>query len=349
MTDPSDPGLRHAHAPTLAPFSPRSRFTPKRIAIQGAGAALGIAIFIWAVRLVLSPDNRAQLEALTSASAPLLALLAGLTIASVAVNGALFWIAVRPLRELRLLDIVAVNAIATFLSVLPFKLNLILRVLIHHRRDGVPFRDLIAWLAAVAALGLAGLVPLAGASLWRGRLDALWWTGAITGLVIFGVLAVVLGRLSENNKWLATTSLGSWRIVRHPGPVVSSLPIRLIDVGLVAARFLVVAEVIGVALSPSHAVVLATLWFALSVAAPTGTLGYREGLLVVVGSGGLDEGAIATLAIGVLVAELAVSGVLALAGAAWLRLDRLLLTRSLGATPTPTNPEVLDHPDAPGR
>ncbi len=350
MTDPHEPGLRRTHSPLLTPLSTRGRFTWGRIAFQVIGMAIGIAVFIWAVRLVLAPENQEQLRALTSAPPREIALLALLTAAGVCVNGALFWIALRPLRKLPLTDVIAVNAIATFLSVLPFKLNLLTRVLIHHRRDHVPFRDLIAWLGAVAALGLAGLIPLAGASVWRGTLDPLWWAAAAGGLVAFGALAVWLGRLSADHKWLATLSLGSWRIVRHPTPVVASLGVRLVDVALLAGRFLVVASIIGVDLTASHAVILATLWFALSVAAPTGTLGYREGLLVVVGSGGLDAGAVATLALGVMVAEVVVSGALAIAGALWLRLDRLFILRSGRGVPAPTaGPEVLDHPDAPGR
>lgn len=317
-----------APAPPLRPASGRGR---RGFLLQVIGFAVGAAMFAWALTLALDAENRGRLAAVADAPIALLGLLAGLTAASIVVNGLIFWTAARPVHRLRILNTVAVNAIATFLSILPFKLNLITRVLIHHRRDGMAARDLIAWLAAVAALGLAVLGPLAAATLWRGELDALWWSIALGGTALLAGVAVGLGRAGASTPVLARASLGSWRIVRHPSVVVTCQMLRLADVALLAGRFLAVAAIMRAAapespidLTIDRAVLLATAWFALSVAAPAGTIGYRElGAAGVGALAGMGD-AIAPVAILLTATETIVSGAAALPSAALLRVHALV-------------------------
>ena len=72
-----------------------------------------------------------------------------------------------PVQRLRTLDVVAVNAIATLLNYLPFKLSVISRIVIHNRRDGVPLGKIVGWLAAVGVGGVISFGPVALVSLWH--------------------------------------------------------------------------------------------------------------------------------------------------------------------------------------
>jgi hypothetical protein len=327
----TDAGLHapSAAGPLLATIEPRQRWSLRRALVQTLGALVGVGLLVWAVSLALGEENRAQIEQLRQARAGPLVLLAALSAASVTLNGLMFWVLSRPLVRLHPAALVGVNAIATFLTVLPFKLNLLTRVLIHHRRDGMPFKDIIAWLAAVSALGLAVLAPIGAISLLLGEVDAAWLALAIGCVVVGHVCAVFVARAAQRgvwNGWLSRASLGSDRVLKHPGPVVAHAVLRSLDVVVLVARFAVGASILGVELTLGGAALLGTTYFLLSVLAPFGAAGYRE-----VGTSMLGSAAVAgftagpALALLVTVAEMVVSGVMALVAAAGLRLDRMVV------------------------
>jgi len=332
-----DPGLGHADNPVLESVGIGRRFTPARIALQLVGALIGLAMLGWAISLALGAQSAGSLEALRNAPPARLALLLGLSVAGLALSGAMFWVVLLPLRRLKLLDVFIVNAMATSLSVLPFKLGLLTRVLIHHRRDGVRFRDLLAWLAASGALAGSVLLPLGVASAWRGRLDWVWWTVAIGGTALSAGAAVALGRLSDRYAVLHRLSFGADAIVRHWTPVLSHAALRLTDVGVLAARFMIAASIVGYSMSPDRAVLFATVYFFLSVVSPTGTIGLRE--MGVAGLGWAqreDQHALALIALVVSASELLCAVTISLIGAPRIRPDRLLLRRvPQGGVPPP--------------
>lgn len=322
---PQSQGLQSPGATPLGALEGPRGWSTGRIAVQCAGLLIGIALFAWAVSLALSDANQASWDAIRSAEARVVAAMIGLSLFSLVLNGLMFWCTLLPLRRLAPLEVVGVNAIATFLSLLPFKVGLATRVLIHHRRDGVRFREIVSWIAAMGALALAVLLPLTAAGLWRRDLDILWAVGAGGGILACNVAGVALGRLAEARPWLARLSLGSWRIVRLPATVIAHLALRLLDVAVLAGRFLVAAAIAGVTLPPDQAVLIATMYFLLSVLAPAGTLGFREGgvagLAILLG---YDESSIVLIALIVSAAEIAAAGALALPAAVVLRPDRLL-------------------------
>jgi uncharacterized membrane protein YbhN (UPF0104 family) len=328
---PEDSGL-HAPGPLLEPLETRRRWTPGRIAIQVAGLLIGLALFAWAISMAMSPKNADAIAALRRAHWPAVALLVVLSAVSIALNGLMFWVVLRPLKRLSPLDTVLTNAIAVFLAILPFKLGLLVRVAIHHRRDGVSFKDTVSWFAAISALALSVLLPLAGAGLWRGTLDALWWVTALGGMTLISAAAVLCGRMSERLPWLARLSLGSWRIVRHPGAVIAHAGFRIADIAVLAGRFLVAATIAGQTLAFDDAVLLATVYFFLSAVIPTGNLGFREmGVTVLAAKTGLEPATMALVALVVTAGETSAS--FGLGSLAWLRLrpDRLIGRR--GADP----------------
>ena len=143
-----------------------------RIAVQLVGFSVGMALLVWAVRLALNEDNRGQFQRLAEAPPLHVIGLIGLSIATIVLNGMIFHRTLVPVRRLRTLDVVAVNAIATLLNYLPFKLSIISRVLIHNRRDGLPLGQIAGWLAAVGVGGVISFGPVAVVGLWRGTIDA---------------------------------------------------------------------------------------------------------------------------------------------------------------------------------
>lgn len=331
MADDPDPsGLRAPANPVIEEMSLRRRWTPGRIALQSAGLIGGIGLLVWAVRLSMSEENARSVEAMRSAPASEVLLLIGLSLASLVLNGLMFWVTLRPVHRLGAIDTILTNSIATFLSILPFKLSLIMRVLIHHRRDGVRFKVLVGWVAAMGALGVAFLGPLVAAGLWRGRMDALWWLATLGGIAAGCIAAVTLGRWSERAGWLARLSLGSHQIVRHVSAVMGHAALRSADVAVLAGRFLAAAMIVDAPLPIEQAVLLSTTYFLLSVVTPAGTLGFREMGVAALGlSQGLDERSVALIALVVTGAEVLVSGGMALIAAVRLRPDRLLARRGV--------------------
>lgn len=328
--DHSEPsGLRSpSHTPLSALEGPQA-WSPARAAAQALGLLIGLSLFGWAVYLAFGEDNSASWDALRNADWRAVVGLGALSLVSLALNGLMFWSVLLPLRRLPAVEVVGINAIATFLSVLPFKVGLATRVLIHHRRHGLRVREIVAWIAAMGALALAVLLPLGVAGVLRPRLDWKWFAIAGAGVVVCNVLGVALGRLAERRPWLARLSAGSWRIVRAPAPVLAHLALRLIDVVALAGRFAVAAAIAGAPLAADHAVLIATTYFLLSVLAPAGTLGFREagvaGLAIALG---LDKGSLALAALVVSAAEFGAAGLLALPAGAALRIDRIIRRRT---------------------
>lgn len=308
----------------LGELEPPSRRSAGRLALQLLGFVIGLALLGWAVSIALSEKNRHSLEAVFTAEPRTLAVLLAVSAVSVIVNGLMFWVVLRPLHRLSAVDTALTNAIAVFLSALPMKINLVARVLIHHRRDGVPFKDIMAWFAAMAALAVAVLLPMGLAGWWRGRIDAMWWIVGVGGSFAVSGLGVWLGYLSLRHPWLSKMSLGSDRIVRHWRTVLWHTLLRLSDMGLLAARFTAAAAAAHVDLPPERTVLLATTYFFLSVLAPLGALGFREmGVAGIAIATGADAGQITLVTLIVTAAEFVASGALSLV--AWVRLrpDRL--------------------------
>ena len=92
-----------------------------RILIQVLGFAASIAALGWAVKVALKEENRAQLENLQDASVAQVMMLVGLSFASVAVNGVIFWVVIRPVHKIRVTDVISMCAIVfRLLDVLAF-------------------------------------------------------------------------------------------------------------------------------------------------------------------------------------------------------------------------------------
>lgn len=316
------------HAPRGAVADVAARRPLLRGAVQLAGFLVGVGLLAWAVAIALQEKNRASLEAVVSSEPGTVAWLLTVSASSVAVNGLMFWVVLRPLKRLNALDAVLTNAIAVFLSALPFKINLIVRVMIHHRRDGVAFKDIVSWLAAMTALALSVLVPVGLAGWWRGTIDAAWWAAALGGAALCAGVGVGLGFAALRWRVLSLLSLGADRIVRHVPTVAGHTVLRLGDVGLLCLRFMAAAHAAHIDLPPERTVLLATTYFLLSVFAPAGALGFREiGVAGVGVATGGDSSQVALVTLIVTAAEFLASGAMSVPAFFRLRPDRLWAAR----------------------
>jgi len=331
----------------------RRRGSPVKTAVQLVGFAVGLALLWWCVSLALKPENREQLEKLSDAGAGPLALLFLAPVATLVINGLVFWIMLLPERRLPIGGVMATNAIATMLAYLPFKLSVIGRFAIHNRRDGVPILTIAAWMGAVAVTVLAGLGPVAGVSVWRGAVDWVWWVASGVGVVGLTAVSIAvsgyfahdrgLGRIHRVLDPFAVGPLkgllrgdafrrlhGAFAMLAHPGAVWAAVGLRLGDVAVQSVRMVVAAAALGVELSPEHAVLVASTYFMIGMLSPFGMLGTREagsvGLAELLGFGEAGDSLVVVI-LAVSATESLVNLACGAAGVAWLRPDRLLKLR----------------------
>jgi hypothetical protein len=282
----------------------------------------------------------------------MIAALFGLGVATIVLNGLMFWVVLLPTRRLRVGDVLGVNALATLLAYLPFKLSVVSRFVLHNRRDGLPIMRIGAWLAAFLVISLAAMGPIVVAALLLEEIDAVWIV-IVAGLMLatFSVLIVLSRvfrgapgtarirailaalRLRPFEKLIHTNAYAhlhdGFAMTADPRSVVGGGAMRTLDLGVYAVRFWIAAEVLGTPVSPATAVTLAAVFFLIGVASPFGVIGTREG-----GTTALLGGAVAlnteqVAAISLLVG--ATEAVAALAcgtiGVAWLRPMSLLKRR----------------------
>jgi hypothetical protein len=280
-----------------APAAPTSTRRIVRAIIQLSGFAIGLALLGWCIREALK--NQTQLKSLYEAPRGLVASLLALTALSVILNGLVFWVLLRPVRQLRPADVVAVNALATFLNYLPFKLSVISRILIHNRRDGLPIFVVGAWLVAMGAVLVAGLGPLMLATAITGHLTAGWFAIAGSSLIVVVTTMILIARAFSGTPGMDRlftivdalhvgpfSSLIRAGFVRDlhagltmlaaPGPVIATIALRLGDTLVQAARFAVAAEIVGKQISLDEALLFSIAYFAIGVLSPVGMLGFRE-------------------------------------------------------------------------
>ena len=330
--------------------------------VQAVGFAAGIALLGYCVSLALSEENRQQLGKLSDASAGQVLALLGLSAAYIAMNGAIFWAVLFPVRRLKLADVIAVNALATFLAYLPFKLSVVARVVVHNRRDGVPLVTMGAWIIAVACLLLSTFGPVLAVSFWRRGVDVWWWSIGAGGIVVATAIMIMLARWFAGERGMARLHAIADRLptgifgraarserfeqahagaamLAHPWSVTFASALRLADAIGLAMRFAIAGSILGVDLSATDAVLMAVTYFVVGVVSPFGMLGTREAATLwvasAVGVAAAHAGADGSSPLPVLILFVTgVESVVSIAGGgfavAWLRADRLL--RGRGAT-----------------
>jgi len=319
-----------------------------RILVQALGAVLGVALFFWALRMAFTPENQASVRRLLDAPWRLVAAMILLNVATIIVNGLVFWVTSIPVKRVGVLSAILTNAVSSFLAFLPFKISALTRIYLHHRRDGVPLRGVVGWMIGAGLTALAAMVPVVAACALAPVVGGWWLVIAIAGAFACTAIGVWLARLADARiPWLRALSLGSTVVARNAWVMHAGCALRLLDFALQTGRFLVAASAMGLAVAPARAALDATVYFVIGAASPGGVLGFREGGLAWIRSlMSVDDDAaeqIALLALAVTGAEAATFCVLAVIAAAWMRLDRLvfraaaeeLAAEDAGLTPPP--------------
>jgi len=324
-------GLRADPGPILAPVAPRRPWRRRRALLQGLGALLSLALLFWCAALALQRLRSGEVDAQrVLEQAPLAAIeLAGLTALSVLLSGLMFWCALLPARRIAPQRVVAVNAVASLAAFLPFKLGAFLRAAIHHRADGLPFRTLIAWFAAVGGVSILTLAPFALASLLFVRATALWWGLAGAALLLAALACPRAAQGLARFGAMRTAFLGALPLLGSQRTVAAQISLRLLDMLAVAARFAIAAQLVGSPIDVPAALALAPIFVLVGSASPAGVLGAREGALAGLAAlplaHGLTPQDVALVSLTVSAIEAAALLLLGVAAAAALRLDRILL------------------------
>jgi hypothetical protein len=322
-----------------------------KLAVQVLGFAIGIALLAWCVHGALK--NPEGFRRLGEASPGQVAALVGLTLVVILASGAVFRETLVPIRRLPMLEVQATNFIACLLVLVPFKLSVLFRILVHNRRDKVPLLTIGAWFAAVGVVILCVLVPTIAASVWRGRADTLWFIGAGGGMLLSLTAVLLIARFFATVRgwaWLkghygriplpARLRAGSTaadallekahegvRMLASPRVVYGCALMRLVDFAAQAGRIAVAAAIVGQSISWEHALLAGTIFFFITAAAPSGAIGTREGgtaWLIATVLPSLDQGLFKVVVIAVSATEAIVLLAGSVLSIAYLRPDRLL-------------------------
>lgn len=295
--EPSDPTVSEPAAPR------RTLGLRVRLALQLIGFALGIGALWWCARSVLSDSNRDQLAKLRDAPPSQIALLLLLSVGVIACSGAAFRQMLTPVKRLSHARVQSVNVIASLLAILPAKLSIVFRVLVHNRADKVPLLTCGAWFASVSAVMAAVLGPVVLVGLLRGKADALWFFGSLAGVCACVGLLLTTARLFHSPRgWAvllrmysaipkprslaASAPAGAALLERvreglamlaSPSAVITCALCRVGDLVLQSLRFLVAAQIVGVTLQSDQAALAGSSYFLIGALAPAGQLGAREG------------------------------------------------------------------------
>lgn len=306
--------------------APRGPARPGAIVVQGVALAISIGLLVWSASLALSSENRENLEQLRDAPPAAAVALVALVLLSVVCNGVIFQIVLGHTRRLGVIYLTGVTAIATLVAYAPFKLSLVARALIHRRHDAMAYRTLVSWFVATAGLSLCVIAPVTAASAWRPQLD-LPWAALTFGVPIAMLLAAVLvARRVRTMKALNAVTLGSAEYATTAWRVGAVGAIRYLDLGAMALRFYIAADLLGVEMSVGQSLVAASVYFLTGLLSPSGNLGAREGAVTGAGflpaMGGHEEMALVALTVtGAEVIGAIIAGGI---GALIVRPDRLL-------------------------
>jgi hypothetical protein len=333
MSDlPAQPESAQTAAESAADAIPGKRMSSLQHVIQIVGLLIGIALMIWAMKMALGGDNRQALQNLRNASPLLVASLVGLSLFSIVLDALVFWVTLTPRRKLPIGEMLATNSIAVFLSILPFKLSMIVRSAIHVRRHKVALKELISWFITFGGVSMASILACAGGALLASQIwpqpTLLGTTAIALALLLLAWLAIVgVGQLAIRSsiKALRFMTLGTADLISSPTAVGAGLAIRAVDVATFAARFAIAAAILGVPMTIAQSAQLGSVYLLLQAGAPAGALGFAEAGTA--GAGkliGMSTQEVAGLALLTTAVRLAIAGICAAISWLWLRPDRLL-------------------------
>jgi len=241
--------------------------SPARLAMQIVGFAGGTALIGWCAWKAFSS---ADWQVLREASPAPIALIIGCSFVSLLLNGAIFWAGGRPLARLGLMEMEAVNAMASVLNYAPVRLGAIARVAYALRVSRMRIPAAAAWFVWVTA-GV-GIWAVAGASVAWLFPETPWFIAAswlVVGLLGFWIAAILtrrlLGARSESLRLLATDPASLW----------GAASLRFLEQAMWIGRMHAAVLILDLPIDLADSIVLALVGILVSLN-PLGRFGYRE-------------------------------------------------------------------------
>lgn len=260
-----------------APQGAGSLWQPRRLVVQVIGFAIGVALLAWCIHNAMKSGNWSALRETN----PLLVLgLAGCSLVSLVVNGAGFWLMIRPVQPLRFSDLQLVNLTTALLNYAPVRLGFIARVAYHLRVDRMPLLRLGGWMAATAYILFVCLGAVVAATLLRRQFDLLW-VGLLLGQLL---LAGLITRAMLGHPVIQLNARGMEQMLLNHPQLWGAMALRLIDIAAFCGRMAFAVMIVpDLSLSPTDIVLLAMTALALTMN-PLGRFGFREaGVAIVAG------------------------------------------------------------------
>ncbi|MSR40338.1 MAG: glycosyltransferase [Phycisphaerales bacterium] len=257
--------------------------TGKRAMLQLVGFLLGCALVVWCARRAFEggTDGIAKLR---DADPFYVCVLLASTLGSILCGGFTFWSVARPLRRFSVVEMQAVNLMASLFNYAPIRLGLLLRCMFHWRVDRMSAIDIGAWIAGVAIVTLGALGSALAAGLIQipfGRselaLDWLWFATYAACIILGSAVTLLIGRAPLLRRFLK----GGERVLTSPRALAESLAFRTVDLSMWTLRMWAAAKIVGVELHPAQAALLAAVAI-LGAGNPLGRIGWREAIVALV-------------------------------------------------------------------
>ena len=241
--------------------------------LQLIGFGLGILFIIWCFRRAFSGDGFASVAEHVRA-APTWLIVAALlsTLVSVVANGLIFWCTIQPVRPLRLVDVQAVNLLASLLNYAPFRIGLVARIAFHWRVDRIGPALMTAWLITALLSLCVAFVAVALAMPLAPRIGLPGVFLVITATCIVATWLVRKGVAIESIRARLRGAHAMLGEVRSFGLAVA---LRVVDIVAFTARMTCVAAILNSPLTVGQAAMLGLAAFALTMN-PIGRFGFRE-------------------------------------------------------------------------
>ena len=283
---PDRPGIREIRS-TTDEATREPLFRPLKFAVQLVGFAGGAALVAWCAWIAFTKADWSVLE---TADRSLVLLIALCSLASMLCNGAIFWLAGRPLAPMGPVEMQAVNACASVLNYAPVRLGALARIAYARRISGMTIGGMAAWFAFIG-IGVAGVAVLGAGSAWLvpgGLLPTIivWIASVSASMVLLRMAAHRVG-------WNRVRSLRA--AIDDPAALWGTGAFRVLDQVAWTGRMWAAASLLDLELGATQAILLATVAILVSLN-PLGRFGYREAavawLASTLATGDLDPGGI---------------------------------------------------------
>jgi hypothetical protein len=246
------------------------KFPLRKAMVQLLGFAIGIALLAWCIHAAIKGGGEGW-QKIRSADTWLIAGLIGCTIVSLLCNGAMFWIVVRPLHPLRLVDMQLFNLAAGVLNYAPVRAGLLARIAYHVRVDRIGLLTIGGWFAAIGYTLVLTLSAIVLATVIRPTFDWIWALLIVAQLVVGGLITGSVMGLPIVQR----IGRGMDRMLRERAALWGAIVLRLIDVAAYTGRMWCAARILEIQLSLSSVLLLSIAAIAVSMN-PLGRIGFRE-------------------------------------------------------------------------